>query len=184
MDSLEATYRKEVEEYNVQWDKKIVEFEEQARSLLDEMKSRHEKELEIHEANLVKKLYKPSKFSRTFIELKNQEENLVRQQRFKEAQLIKKKADNLERQDVEKWNKEKNDKVGCNTENLKTKQSGEVKALEKKLATQIEVLRKERETGFNVILHRFKNKKFELEKQHKKERLLIENESLYKASKN
>jgi hypothetical protein len=184
MDSLEQTYRKEVEEYNEEWDKKIAEFDEQARSFLDDLKLRHSKEIEIHEANLNKKLFKPSKFSRTFIELKNQEENLVRQQRFKEAQLIKKKADAYERQDAENWTKEKTDKVGTNTDNLKSKQLGEVKALEKKLATQLEVLRKERETGFNVILHRFKNKKYEMEKQQKKEKVLTENESLNKASKN
>jgi hypothetical protein len=183
MDSLEQTYRREVEEYNAEWDKKIAEFDDQARSLIDDLKVRHGKELEIHESNVNKKLFKPSKFSRSYIELRNQEENLVKQQRFKEAQLIKKKADAYERQDAENWTKEKTDKVGTNSDNLRVKQSGELKALEKKLATQLEVLRKERDAGFHVILHRYKNKKFELEKQQKKERLLTENESLNKASK-
>jgi hypothetical protein len=183
METLEQTYRKEVDEYNGIWDKKVAEFDEEARRLEDELKERHARELEEFESTLQKKLFKPTKFSRTFIELKNQEENLVKQQRFKEAQLIKKKADSLEKEDSEKWSKEKNDKVGTNSDNLRSKQLTELKALRKKLDIQNEVLRKERDTGFHTILHRFKNKKFDLEKQQKKEKTLSENENWNKASK-
>ena len=85
----------------------------------------------------------------------------VKQQRFKEAQLTKKKADAMEKEDSEKWNKEKSDKVGTNSENLRSKQLSEHRALLKKLDIQNEVLKKERDTGFHTILHRFKNKKFD-----------------------
>jgi len=181
MNNLETTYHTEVAEYNVEWDKKLEQFNVDASSLIEDLKQRHVKELQIHEQNTNKKLFKPTKSSKSALELRLQEENLVKQQRFKEAQLIKKKADSLQRQDADNWNKEKVDKVGTNSDNLKVKQSGELKALEKKLAIQLEVLNKERDAGMKVILNRFRNKKFELEKSQKKERLLTENESLNKA---
>jgi len=183
MEKLELAYRQEVDEYNGIWDKKVVEFEDEARRLENELRERHAKELEEYEANLQKKLFKPSKFSKAYLELRAQEENLVKQQRFKEAQLIKKKADAMEKEDYDKYSKEKSDKVGTNSENLRSKQLGELRALRKKLDIQNEVLKKERDTGFHTILHRFKNKKFDLEKQHKKELTLGTNDNLNRASK-
>ena len=183
MEKLELAYRQEVDEYNGIWDKKVVEFEDEARRLEEELKERHAKELEEYETNLQKKLFKSSKFSKSYLELRAQEENLVKQQRFKEAQLTKKKADAMEKEDSEKWNKEKSDKVGTNSENLRSKQLSEHRALLKKLDIQNEVLKKERDTGFHTILHRFKNKKFDLEKQHKKELTLGLNDNWNKASK-
>jgi hypothetical protein len=183
MDSLEQTYRKEVEEFNGIWDKKTADFEEDSRLQEEMLRTKQQKEMEEFEAHMEKKLFKTSKYSKDFLELKTQEENLVKQQRFREATLIKKKADALEKEDSEKWSKEKSEKVGINSDNLRSKHLGEYKALRKKLDITNEVLRKERDTGFHTILHRFKNKKFDLEKQHKKQKALLENENLNKSSK-
>jgi hypothetical protein len=183
MDSLEQTYRKEVDEFNGIWDKKISDFDEESKTSEETLRTKHAKDLQEYEAEIEKKNFKPSKQSKVFIELRHQEDALVKQERYKEAQLIKKKVDHVEKHDSEQWSKVKNEKVETASDNLRAKQELEYNAFRKKVDTQFEVLRKEREIAFNIIFNRFKNKKFDLDKQHKKAKLFAENESLNKASK-
>ena len=184
MDSLEQTYHKEVEEFNEIWEKKFSDFEEESANWEEQLRAKHAKESEEFEANIEKKLVKPGgKLSKDLLELRAVEDVLVKQARFKEAHHFKKKVDNKERDDSERFDREKNEKVMTVTENLKAKQALEVNALRQKIDTQSEVLRKEKEHGFGNILNKFKNKKFELELQQKKALFYAGNESAEKASK-
>jgi hypothetical protein len=184
MDSLEQTYRKEVDEFNEIWDKKFSDFEEESANWEEQLRGKHAKETEEFEANIEKKLVKPGgKQSKDLLQLKALEDALVKQERYKEAHHIKKKVDNKERDDSERFDREKNEKVLTVTENLKAKQALEYNALRQKIETQTEVLRKDKEHGFTNLLNKFKNKKFELELQQKKALFYAGNESAEKASK-
>ena len=183
MESLEQAYRKESDEFNEIWDKKVSDFEEESSKWEETLRVKQTKETEELEANIEKKHFKPTKLSKDSLELRALEDALVKQERYKEAHNIKKKVDNKERDDSERWSREKNEKVNNVSDNLKAKQNLEYNALRQKIDTQSDVLRKEREQGFNIILNKFKNRKFELEIQQKKAKYYAENESQNKASK-
>lgn len=44
-------------------------------------------------------------------------------------------------------------------------------------------MKKEKARGLETIIHKYKNRKFDLEKQQKQEKLLSDNNNLLKASK-
>lgn len=183
VENLEQTYRQEVEEYNAEWDAKFRELEERSRIFEEQLNEKHAKEMEELYAFLEQKLPKNVKFSREFLELKNQEMNLVKLQKFKEAAVIQKKIEALEKKDSEKWNKEKNDKIKSQTVKTAQKHLIEKNAMKKKIEIELEVMKKEKDYGLEIIVHKYKNRKFDLEKQQKQEKLLNENANLLKASK-
>lgn len=63
------------------------------------------------------------------------------------------------------------------------KQMLERSALKQKFDTEYDMLKNEKEEQLNKLIHKFKNKKLELEMQHKQEKLFNDNEHLLKASK-
>lgn len=103
--------------------------------------------------------------------------------RFKEAAIIRKKLDVQEKIDSEKWNKEKNDKIKSQTVKTAQKHLVEKNTLKKKVETEIEIMKKEKAKGLETIIHKYKNRKFDLEKQQKQEKSLNDNNNLLKASK-
>lgn len=183
MENLEMSYKKETEEFNAEWDAKFNELEERSSSLEEALKEKHAKEMEELYAYLEQKLPKNVKFSKLYLELKNQEENLVKQQRYKEAGVVQKKIENLEKGDSEKWNNNKTDKIKSQTVKTAQKHLAEKNALKKKIEVELEGMRKEKDAGLERIMHKYKNRKFDLEMQQKQEKLLSENANLLKASK-
>jgi hypothetical protein len=82
MDNLEQAYNKEVEDYNLEWEAKFQDLEDRSRLLEENLKDKHTKEMDELYAFLEHKLPKNVKYSKEYLALKNQEENLVKLQRF------------------------------------------------------------------------------------------------------
>ena len=82
MESLEINYTKELEENNSNFDRRFMEFEEKIRIQEEQLKEKQQHEMEILYNYLEQKLPKNPKFSREYINLKAQEENLVKQERY------------------------------------------------------------------------------------------------------
>ena len=97
--------------------------------------------------------------------------------------MIKKKSDIQEKIDSEKWNKEKNEKIKSQTVKTAQKHLIEKNSLKKKVEIEIEVMKKEKGAGLETLVHKYKNRKFDLELQQKQEKLLNDNANLFKASK-
>jgi hypothetical protein len=183
MENLELSYKREVDEYNAEWDSKFKEFEERSKALEESLNQKHAKETDELYSMLEQKLPKNVKFSREYLELKNQEENLVKQQRFKEALLIKRKSEALEKLDSERFSKGKSEKIKSESVKTANKHLLEKNALKKKIEIEFEVMKKQRQQGMEKINHKYKNRKFDLEVQQKQEKLLNENTNLMRASK-
>lgn len=81
MDNLEQAYNKEVEDYNLEWEVKFQDFENRSRLLEENLKEKHTKEMDELYSFLEHKLPKNVKYSKEYLALKNQEENLVKLQR-------------------------------------------------------------------------------------------------------
>jgi len=103
--------------------------------------------------------------------------------RFKEASLVKKKLENIEKADNLRFNKEKTEKVKAQSMKILKHQLNEKNALKMKIEAEYELMKKQRKTSFENLINKFKNRKFELELQQKQEKLLFENENILKASK-
>ena len=88
----------------------------------------------------------------------------------------------MEKIEFEKHNKERNDKFKIKTDQFVHKQNLERSAMKQKLDTEYEFMKKQKEDEIAKLVHRFKNKKMELDSQQKLEKNLNENENLLKAS--
>jgi hypothetical protein len=104
--------------------------------------------------------------------------------RFIEAHLIKTKCDAMERAELEKHNKDRNEKFKNKTDQLNQKHNLERSALKQKLDTEYDMMRKQKEDETIKITLKYKNRKMDLELQQKQEKNLTDNENMLKASKN
>lgn len=183
MDSLEMSYKEELEKFNQLWDESFSQFEDKSKREEDVLNNRHSKEMEELYAYLEQKLPKQVKYSKKYLDLKNQEENLVKLQRFKEASLLKKQLDSMDKFDTEKFNKDKYDKIKSQSVKTANKHMSEKAALRKKIEINYEIMKKDRQAKLEQLLLKYKNRKSELDNQQKQELLYIDNENLLKKSK-
>ncbi len=79
--TLEENYNKELMEINSTWEKRIEEFEQNAKGLEQSLNGKHEKEMEESIINLDNKISKIVKFSREYLQLKQSEQLLVKQEK-------------------------------------------------------------------------------------------------------
>ena len=183
LDALDNAYKLELEDFNLAWDDKFRGLEEKGRALEETLGLKHEQQMKELYEYLENKLPKNIKYSKAFIDTKNQEENLVKLQRFKEAGALKKRLEELERADTEKFNKDKYEKIKSESVKTANKHTNEKVALRKKIEMEFEVLKKERQFNLEKLLLKYKNRKVELENQQKQELVYLENENLLKKSK-
>ena len=132
---------------------------------------------------LEQKLPKTVKFSKKYLDLKNQEENLVKLQKFKEAAVLKKQLDSIEKFDTEKFNKEKYEKIKSQSVKTANKHMSEKTALKKKIDIKQEVLQMEKHKNYEQLLQKYNNRKTELDNQQKQEITFLDNQNLLKKSK-
>jgi hypothetical protein len=183
MNSLEGLYKKEYEELEMIYNNRFNELQNKSRQMEENLNGKHEKEMEKFYINLDEKLPKDVKFSRAYLDLKNQEFNLAKQQKYKDAILIKKKREKVEIEDTERFNKEKTEKIKSQSLKTANKHLNEKNALKKKIELEFEELKKEKQKKLEILILKFKNKKAELEIQQKMETHITDNKNLFKASK-
>jgi len=184
MENLEALYKKELNDLETEFQEKV--------NLLDSVKQQNESSLvekqsttlEIQQTKLQEKLQnvklKPSK---TFFELKSQESNLARQKNYAEARLIHSKGEEQEQEDIKKFDKNKKDKLDSTSNKFNTLFSYEKSNLKAKYDLEYSELVSQKNISLGVIHKKYKNKKQELETQHKMEEIVIPNDSKFKAGK-
>ena len=161
----------------------FIKFEEKSKNEEDVLNQRQSKEMEELYAYLEQKLPKQVKYSKKYLDLKNQEENLVKLQRFKEAASLKKQLDSMDKFDTEKFNKDKYEKIKSQSVKTANKHMMEKTSLRKKVEINFEILKKDRQTNLERLLLKYKNRKCELDNQQKQEILYLENEKLLKKGK-
>lgn len=183
IEHLEQAYKEELDEFNLFWDDRFAKFEEKSKLEETNLNQRQSKEMDELYIYLEQKIPKNVKFSKTYIDLKSQEENMVKQQRFKEAALLKKKLEEIEKSDTEKFNKDKYEKIKAQSVKTANKHMIEKDALRKKVEIGYEVMKKERQQAMEKLLLKYKNRKNELDNQQKQELFYLENENILKKSK-
>ena len=191
IEKLELSYQTEIDEYIVNWEKEFAELEIKSREALQNMKDRHQSEINSFKVVFEERYPKNIKFSKEFLDLKAQEETLAKQHRyfflilfirFKEASFIKKKCENLELIDADRFEKEKLKKLNLQLKAIEKKNVNEINALKQKFDNEFKTMRTQRKFEEDRMYHRYRNKKFDLEIQHNQELSFSENPSLLRAS--
>lgn len=181
--SLEQLYKKEFEDLEMIYNNKFNEHELKSRQMEENLNIKHEKEMEKLYERLNEKLPKSVKYSKRYLDLKNQELNLAKQQKYRDAMYVKKMCEEIEIEDTERFNREKTEKIKSQSIKTANKHLNEKNALKKKIELEYEELRIEKQQQTEILVLKFKNKKNELEIQQKMENTVTENKNLYKASK-
>lgn len=180
---LEENYQRDILEFNSIWDDKSRELEERAKKEEDELNETHQREEKELYENIEHTLPRVLKYSKEYLDLKQVEANLVKQERYIEAHFIKTKCEALVTKENSKFSLERNDKIKIKLEQSNKKQQNEKNQLKQKFILDYEVLRKERDAETEKLIHRYKNKKLDLDMQQKQEKNLTSNQNMLKASK-
>lgn len=167
---VEEAHMMEYQEFNVEWDKKMADYEQHSKELLQEMKERHETELQDFQENLIAKQPKP-KFSSELLNLRRVQDVLAKQKDYAEAHKIKLKADSLEAWEVEKWKNKTQTEMYRKEGKFKQKQDQELKALHMRIQAGREEQKKRRQLDLEKLLLRYQNVKSALEIQHTQEKM-------------
>jgi len=178
--ALEEKFLKEDEDLGQNWDSKIKEYEEKSHKMEEELDIRHKSEMEALVKSLEQSLTTNMKFPPEYLNLRRSEILLAKQQRFKEADFAKNKRLAIEKTEIEKFNKSKNNKCQGKLEKLAKKQNLEKNAMRKKIESTIEIMQKEKKHNSDNLFHKYRNTKQELELQQSQESLLINNDNLMK----
>jgi len=81
-ENLEISYKRELENFNNYWDNQFKELEQKSEKLENELIEKHKKEMDDLLIILEHKLPKNIKYSKEYLELKTQEDYLVKFQRY------------------------------------------------------------------------------------------------------
>ena len=178
---LDFVFKKEIEDLESRYEKDFSELDTKSKELEEKLNEKHHNEMEELYNYLDMKLPKIVKHSKKYLDLKNQEINLAKQQKYKDAMLIKKQCDTLDQLDTNKFNQEKTEKIKSQSIKTANKHLNEKNALKKRIELEYEELKKKKQTEIQVIVLKYKNKKNELENQHKLENYLNDNTKKLKA---
>jgi len=97
--SLNEQFSSQMRDFNMEWDNKIEEFYRQCQELEKDMIYRQTNEMSQLKDSLEKKIPQKLRPSKGQLDLKTQEMNLIKQRLFKEAEVVHKKFDTLEKKE-------------------------------------------------------------------------------------
>lgn len=180
---LEKSYNKEILDFHNQWVERMNNFKEKGRNEEILLQQSHQKECEELLVYFESNLPKSFKHSSAYLNLKQIEAGLVRQERFIEAHQVRDKADKIAKEEEERFHKQRNETIKRKFDLLIKKQNLERQKLEEKIDNEVELEEKLKETELEKIVLKYKNKKLELDHQQKQEKNLNDNVNLMRASK-
>jgi hypothetical protein len=186
MKALEEEYNKEIIEFHNKWDEQYREFIEQEDKEENYLNETHDTEMKVLieylENTLSKQMY--VKHTREYLNLREIQSKMVKQERYLEADQVKAKADLMRKNEEKKFNVEKELKIKAKVDKLIKKQQTEKNVLKVKFEKELEILKKNKNEELEKLVLLFKNKKFDLEAQQKIEKIVNENTNLMRASNN
>lgn len=170
---VEEAHMLEFQQFNLLWDKKMIEYEQHAESLVIAMRERHGAELREYQRKCMSKQVRP-KFSKDLLDLRKIQETLAKQKDYAEAHKMKLKADALEAWELEKWQQQRQAEMHQKESTFRHHKQTELLALQKRIQTGREEQKKQRQMDLEKLLQRYQNVKAELEAQQNLERVRME----------
>jgi len=171
---VEEAHMLEFQQFNLMWDKRMQDFEDNSQEQLKNLKRRHKEELADWQKQVISKAQRKVKFSKDLLNLRSIEKTLAAQKQYQQAALMKMRADNLEAWELEKLGNRKQKDLSGKEQRFKLRQKNELEALKQRIQTGKDEQKKQRQLDLEKVLRRYQNVKSELEAQQKLERMRME----------
>ena len=172
---IEEAHTKEYETFQIQWDQKLREKEDEHAQQSGQLEDTHTKQLEENRASLEEKLPQEPKASSELLNLRRIQDQLARQREYADAHQIQLKAQELEKQEMDKHIQLRQKKMVSAEAKLIQQQQNQMHALRKKQDNLIREMTRLREREHEQMLQRYQNVKKELESQQNLDRVRLEN---------
>ena len=150
------------------WDQRFEELQLKSKSILDELKNNQEKELQ----QLLSQYQQSSndvKPSAIYLQLKKEEEGLVKLRKFKEAEVIRKKKEHQRKIDESKSERNKENTYKNYEKKLRQKHMNELQYLQNKFQAEFDELLKEKQKDMEFLDKKYSVKSKDLVNQQKRE---------------
>lgn len=171
---LEETHILEFNNFNQEWDKTMNSFQVHSSQLIKELEAKHVTKHEEWRTKLDTKIPIKFKPSSELLNLRRIQVNLAKQKEYKEAHQVQIRAQKLEKQEMARYEEDRNVKIMKSEEQLFQLQDNEMEALRKRIIAGENEQKKQRALELERMFQRYQNVKKELENQHKMERIRLE----------
>lgn len=160
----------EIKETTKILDNKYAEEMTKLDEMMDELKQRHEKELNDYFTEFDSSYKNEMKPSNELIDKQKQLDYFVKIEDYPNAHLAQVDLEEIKKKDLEKYQKEREKRIEKELSKLQYRQNTELQALELKIQNHKNTLLRERNNKLNELNLKYKNKSRALERDHKAER--------------
>ncbi|KAL4459966.1 hypothetical protein ABPG74_003492 [Tetrahymena malaccensis] len=155
INEIQKAYLEEMDQFNSFWDKKVFDYDENSSKIEKELISKQEVEMDSFINDLEKSLDIRPKDSTELLNLRKVEAELAKNEDYMQAHVIKQKIFQVERDEMEKYQFERQKRMKNLISQLKVKHTTELKALQKRIQAGKEEQVKLRSIEFERLLQKF-----------------------------
>lgn len=177
LDNLDREFENDMTEVSSYYEDKLNSFLTEAKKREVYLFETHRQEVEDYISKLDNSISKVIKYSKKFLDIKQKEIAAAKSENFIQANFFKKQCDLMEKDEIERFNKERNKKIESKVNILKEKQNKEKKSLKQKLDREYEELQAERKHRIDVSVQNYKNKKRNIQNDFNKTQSILNNKS-------
>ena len=170
-EEFEEKYKRELDNFNEKWIQKEKDLTDQL--LEQEMYIKKNQKDEINQLNNTKDLNIKPRQSPQYLNLKKIQFELARQERFKEAEVTKKMADKIQKEENDKLYIELKNKFRKQYENLLKRHKEENKKFKDEKERRIYLQRKEKDKEYDALINKYRTIRIEMEIERKEKEMQI-----------
>ena len=170
-EEFEEKYKRELDNFNEKWIQKEKDLTDQL--LEQEMYIKKNQKDEINQLNNTRDLNIKPRQSPQYLNLKKIQFELARQERFKEAEVTKKMADKIQKEENDKLYIELKNKYRKQYENLLKRHKEENKKFKDEKERRIYLQRKEKDKEYDALINKYRTIRIEMEIERKEKEMQI-----------
>ena len=170
-EEFEEKYKRELDNFNEKWIQKEKDLTDQL--LEQEMYIKKNQKDEINQLNNTRDLNIKPRQSPQYLNLKKIQFELARQERFKEAEVTKKMADKIQKEENDKLYIELKNKFRKQYENLLKRHKEENKKFKDEKERRIYLQRKEKDKEYDALINKYRTIRIEMEIESKEKEMQI-----------
>ncbi len=170
-EEFEENYKRELDNFEQKWIQKEKYLNDELFE--QEMKIKRNQKNEIIQLNNTKDLNIKPRQSPQYLNLKKIQFELARQERFKEAEVTKKMADKIQKEENDKLYIELKNKYRKQYENLLKRHKEQNKKFKDEKERKIYLQRKEKDKEYEELINKYRTMRVEMEIQRKEKEMQI-----------
>lgn len=139
------------------------EYDEEAKKVEEQLIQKNEDDIKAFQQEVENSIPLKTKDTATLLNLRRIEESLAKQEKYLEAHKAQQQRIQLEKEEKDKWNAIRQQKIKAQMELFKKKKDVELNALRQRIKSGQEEQKKAREIELERLLHKYQNVTKELE---------------------